>query len=297
LSVQEECTAKKAIVDSIHFSMIAYVDDVYFVAISQMEGAKMANGFIWCELVTNDMDKAVDFYKKVVGWDVRDAGMPGFTYMLFGKNGKDVGGMMTWAGAPERTPEWLGHIHTAKLNEELKAVTADGGTIVKPAQDIPGVGRFAVVLDPQKVKYLLFEPGIQDASPRLDQVAVGNVGWHELLTDDPAKAFDYYSRHYGWEKDYAHDMGAMGTHQTFRTDKPLYTGGMMIRKGPNIPEDIPPHWKFYFTVEDIEAAQKRVLDAGGNVLLPPVDVPGGSRILQATDDQNGHFALMQGPKS
>ncbi len=30
----------------------------------------MADGFIWYELVTNDMDKAVNFYKKVVGWDV-----------------------------------------------------------------------------------------------------------------------------------------------------------------------------------------------------------------------------------
>ena len=56
----------------------------------------MADGFIWYELVTNDMDKAVSFYNKVVGWDVKDAGMPGFTYMLFGKDGKDVGGMMTW---------------------------------------------------------------------------------------------------------------------------------------------------------------------------------------------------------
>ncbi len=51
----------------------------------------MADGFIWCKLVTNDMNKAVAFYKKVVGWDVEDSGMPGFTYMLFGKDGKDVG--------------------------------------------------------------------------------------------------------------------------------------------------------------------------------------------------------------
>lgn len=57
----------------------------------------MADGFIWYELVTNDMDKAVSFYNKVVGWDVKDAGMPGFTYMFFGKDGKDVGRMMTWA--------------------------------------------------------------------------------------------------------------------------------------------------------------------------------------------------------
>jgi predicted enzyme related to lactoylglutathione lyase len=264
----------------------------------EIGGGKMADGFTWYELLTNDMEKAVTFYKRVVGWDVREAGMPGFTYMLFGKDGKDVGGMMTWAGAgaPELLPEWLGHIHTADLDEELKAVTVDGGTIVKPAQDIPGVGRFAVVLDPQEAKYLIFEPGAKDAPPRLNQMAVGNVSWHELLTDDPAKAFDYYSRHYGWQRDYAHDMGVMGTYQTFRTDRPVYSGGMMVRKGPGIPEDIPPHWKFYFSVDDIEAAQQRVIAAGGKVLMPPMDVPGGSRVLQATDDQNGHFALMQGPK-
>ena len=258
----------------------------------------MADGFIWYELITNDMGKAVDFYKKVVAWDVRDSGMPGMTYMLFGKGMKDVGGMMTWAGAgaPEMPPVWMGHIHTAKLDEELKSITADGGAIVKPAQDIPGVGRFAVVEDPQGVKYMLFEPGGAGAPPsQLSQSEVGNVGWHELLTDDAAKAFEYYSRHYGWEKDVAHDMGAMGVYQTFRMDKPLYSGGVMNRKGPRMPEGIPPHWQFYFTVEDIAAAQKRVVDAGGTVTLPPMDVPGGSRILQGIDDQGGHFALTQGP--
>lgn len=58
----------------------------------------MADGFIWYELVANDLDKPVNFYKKVVGWDIKDSGMPGMKYMLFGTDGKDVGGMMTWAG-------------------------------------------------------------------------------------------------------------------------------------------------------------------------------------------------------
>src|ERR1700684_3489367 len=143
---------KTPLVDSIHFPVIAYVNSVYFIADTSLKGrCNMADGFIWYELVTNDMDKAVTFYKKVVGWDIKDSGMPGMKYMLFGKDGKDVGGMMSWAGAgePELPTQWMGHIHTAKLDEELKAVTADGGTIVKPGQDIPGVGRFAFVLDPQ----------------------------------------------------------------------------------------------------------------------------------------------------
>lgn len=256
----------------------------------------MADGFIWYELVTNDMDKAVEFYGKVVGWDVRDSGMPGMQYMLFGNGGKDVGGMMTWAGAgaPTMPPEWMGHIRTAKLDEELKAVSADGGTIVRPAQAIPGVGRFAVVLDPQQVKYLLFEPASKDVPPRLGQNDAGNVGWHELLTNDAERAFDYYSKHYGWEKDYAHDMGPMGTYQTFRMGGPVYSGGMMSLASCNgMADRVKPHWNYYFGVKDIEAAAKRVEVSGGTVTVPPTDVPGGSRILQATDDQGCSFALIQ----
>ncbi len=256
----------------------------------------MADGFVWYELVTNDTDKAAGFYSKVVGWDVRDSGMPGMRYMIFGKSGKDVGGMMTWAGAgaPGMPPEWMAHIHTAKLDEELKAVVADGGTIIKPAQDIPSVGRFAVVLDPQHAKYLLFEPASTYVPPRLGQMEAGNVGWHELLTDDAEKAFAYYSKHYGWEKDYAHDMGPMGMYQTFRTDKPLYAGGIMnLSSCPGMPEGLKPHWKFYFTVGGVDAAQNRIREAGGTVIGPPMDVPGGSRVLHAVDDQGCGFALMQ----
>jgi uncharacterized protein len=276
------------------------VDDVYFATrVAQTGEGEMANGFVWYELVTNDMDKAVAFYSKVVGWDIRDSGMPGMKYMLFGKNGKDVGGMMTWAGAGMQNmpPEWMGHIHTAKLDEELKAVSADGGTIIRPAQDIPGVGRFAVVLDPQKVKYLLFEPNLKEAPPRLGQMETGNVGWHELLTGDMEKAFEYYSRHYGWEKDAAHDMGPMGVYQTFRTGTPMYTGGMMAIKDVPEMQGIQPQWKFYFTVDDVDSVQEVITGAGGKILMPPMDVPGGSRVLQAMDDQGCPFSLMRGPKA
>jgi len=47
-------------------------------------------------------------------------------------------------------------------------------------------------------------------------------------------------------------MGAMDTYQTFRANKPLYTGGMMNRKG------LPPHWQFYFIVDD-KSKNQRIL--------------------------------------
>ena len=255
----------------------------------------MAQGFIWYELMTADVNVAAAFYKKVVDWDVRDSGMSGSPYLIFGKDGKDVGGIMSWAaaGAADQPPAWMGHIDAPELDTELKSVAADGGSVLKPAQDIPGVGRFAVVTDPQRVTYLLFEPSEQTSRSHLGQTAAGNIGWHELLTDDAATAFDYYAKHYGWQKDYAHDMGPMGVYQTFRIDQPRYSGGMMKRSGPGLPKGIPPHWNFYITVADIDAAAKRIGDAGGKITMPPMPVPGGAHAMQAIDDQGGHFGLTQ----
>lgn len=258
-------------------------------------GEKKADGFVWYELMTKDLDKAIDFYSKVVGWEVKDSGMPGIRYMLVGKNGRDVGGMMQMGAECEGAePGWMLHIHTADLDAELKALEADGGTVLRPATPIPGVGRFAVVQDPQKVTFMLFEPGAQYMPERLGQMAVGNVTWHELITTDSNKAWDFYSKHFGWEKDYAHDMGPMGVYQTFRADKPMYTGGMMkLVKNDAMPMNTKPTWRFYIAVDDIHAAEKRVKEAGGTVITPPHAVPGGSTIMHATDSQGVWVGLIE----
>ncbi len=79
-------------------------------------------------------------------------------------------------------------------------------------------------------------------------------------------------------------MGAMGLYQTFDVDGSC-TGGMM-----NVPQ-VPPHWAFYFNVDDIDAAVARLVTAGRQVVNGPHDVPGSSRVMVATDPQGGHFAL------
>ena len=52
-----------------------------------------------------------------------------------------------------------------------------------------------------------------------------------------------------------------------------------------------PAWLFYFTVDDINAAAKRITDNGGTVTHGPAPVPGGAWIVQATDPQGGAFAV------
>jgi predicted enzyme related to lactoylglutathione lyase len=61
----------------------------------------------------------------------------------------------------------------------------------------------------------------------------------------------------------------------------------------NKPEQMPVSaWSFYFNVDGIDAAAERLNGAGGQVLMGPHEVPGGSWIVQAIDPQGAHFALV-----
>ncbi len=71
------------------------------------------------------------------------------------------------------------------------------------------------------------------------------------------------------------------------------TIGGMFTKPPTLPH---PFWLYYFNVDDIEAASKRVEAGGGQILYGPMVVPGGAWIVHCTDPQGAIFALLDGPR-
>ena len=82
-------------------------------------------------------------------------------------------------------------------------------------------------------------------------------------------------------------MGAMGVYQIFATGG-APVGGMMTK----MPDTPAPHWLYYFNVDAIDAAAARVRDHGGQVVNGPMEVPGGSWIIQCVDPQGARFALV-----
>ena len=86
------------------------------------------------------------------------------------------------------------------------------------------------------------------------------------------------------------DMGPMGTYRIFDEGdhKQMGDGGMMT-KPPHIPVSA---WTFYFNVDSIGAAIQRVNHGGGKVLNGPMQVPGGSWIINAQDPQGAMFSLV-----
>ena len=248
------------------------------------------NPFVWYDAMTTDMKAAEPFYRTAVGWEINDSGMPGQTYSILSAGGAMVGGLMPIpddARAMGVQPAWMGYIGVDDVDDYAKRVKAAGGSIMREPTDIPGVGRFAVAADPHGAGFILFKPNTDQAPTPAAPGTPGQVGWRELHAGDGPAAFTFYSGLFGWTKDQAMDMGAMGIYQTFKTAGEQ--GGGMMTKMAQTPQ---PHWLYYFNVDAIDAAAKRVTDAGGKVINGPMPVPGDMWIVQALDRQGAMFGLL-----
>src|SRR4051794_16667083 len=166
--------------------------------------------FVWYELMAKDLPGAETFYRTVVGWQTRDAGM-GQPYLLLHVGNAAVGGMMTMPPEMQTMalkPAWSGYVGTADVDATVARLLAADGRLLRPASDIPEVGRFAVVADPQGASFVLFKPFPSEPPAVPAAGAPGTVGWHELHAVDGAKVFEFYSALFGWTRGEAIDMGS-----------------------------------------------------------------------------------------
>jgi predicted enzyme related to lactoylglutathione lyase len=246
------------------------------------------NHHVWYELITTDQDAAEAFYADVAGWSLADSGMPGMRYTIISAGEHRIGGIMAMENGPP--PIWMGYVGVDDVDAFAARVKELGGAVHKAPEDIPGVGRFSVVTDPQGAVFVLFKgtPSPDMPAPeRPPYMAPGTIGWNELHTTDWKAAFDFYAQLFGWAKDEAMDMGEMGTYQLIRTGADHAEGAMF--DSPQMPQ---PVWLYYVSVPDIDAAKAKVEAGGGNVLSQPMEVPGGMWVFQATDPQGAMFALV-----
>ncbi|CAN5228329.1 VOC family protein [soil metagenome] len=242
--------------------------------------------FVWYELMTSDPVAAADFYATVIGWTMQDAGVPGMAYTLAHVGDRQVAGLMgtppDGKGAP---PAWFGYVAVADVDALAKAVGAAGGQVHRDPTDTPGVGRFAVVADPQGATFMIFK-GDGTPAPDLPYMTLGSVGWHELHTGDYGAALAFYAGLFGWTKGEAIDIGPMGIYQLFATSGDAAMGGMVSNPA------VAPHWQYYFAVDAVDAGAARITQAGGTIVHDPHEVPGGAWIVMATDPQGAAFALV-----
>jgi predicted enzyme related to lactoylglutathione lyase len=214
---------------------------------------------------------------------------PSGTYTIVSTSNADVGGIMALAAeacAAGAKPSWVAYIGVDDVDAFVKKVKAAGGSIQRPTDEIPGIGRFAVVADPHGAVFMMMTPLSKEHPPVPPKNTPGHVGWRELHAGDGPEAWKFYSELFGWTKGEDMEVGT-SAYQTFSTGgDPI--GGIMTK----MPEAPAPFWMFYFNVDALDPAADRVAKAGGKIIHGPMQVPGGNWIANFVDSQGAMFSLM-----
>ena len=253
--------------------------------------------YIWYELLTTDAAAAKRFYGEVVGWRYDGRGDDPHEYHhLTAPDGEQVGGIfqltpeMQSGGA---RPIWLGYIAVGDVDATVASIEADGGRVMMPARDMENVGRMAMVTDPQGAPFNVMKPsppperaGKASTAFCGDEGAVGHCGWNELGTTDPEAALHFYARHVGMASNERMPMGEMGDY-CFLEHHGVTLGAVMKQQGGR-----PSMWNYYFCVDSIERAKRAAEAGGGQIMMGPMEVPGGAWIIVGMDPQGAQFCCV-----
>lgn len=117
----------------------------------------------------------------------------------------------------------------------------------------------------------------------------GVFSFNELITSNLNSAKEFYGELLGWtftetKTIYGHPYLVIHSNGTL-------IGGMMLKEG-NVPDDVPLCWDPYITVDDVEESALQVERLGGQVVLPPTDIPGFGRFCVVKDPQGVSMNLI-----
>ncbi len=258
--------------------------------------------FIWYELATTDIAGAKAFYDAVVGWTIdSESAIPGgaMDYRMIGRSdGGRAGGVMQYGpdaiagGAKSR---WFGYVQVADVDAAADKVVDAGGALHMGPVDMAGVGRMAMVADPQGAMIYLMKPTPPADNPDAKSDVYNfekaqHVRWNELWTSDQAAAVALYGELFGWTQEGAMPMGAMGDYLFIQHD-----GGGIGAIGRAQPGGEGARWQYFLGVDDIDRAIKAVNDGGGELIGDPQQIPGGEFTVYGHDPQGATFGLV-GPR-
>ena len=114
------------------------------------ENCMKHGAFGWTELLTTDIEAAKLFYGSLFGWEIEKLPIPGMDYNMIKVDGDAVGGItgmpLDYQGMP---PTWGVYVTVDDVDAVAGKVKSLDGKILRAPEDIPDVGRFCVIQDPQ----------------------------------------------------------------------------------------------------------------------------------------------------
>ncbi len=249
---------------------------------------------IWYELIVPDPNAAERFYGSILGWHFQQQqGDLEIDYRVAMAGEAGVGGLMRQPPGMTMPPRWLIYFGVDDVDRATSEAEAAGAQTHITPTDIPGVGRFSFLADPQGAMFYLMR-ATRDEESRAFQAGAkapqGHAVWNELSAADPDAAIAFYGALLGLRQDGSMPMGDLGEYRF------VYAGPDGIGAVMGIMPNGAPGWRVYFSVDDIDAAADRVTASGGKLVHEPDEIPGGLFALVGDDPFGARFGLV-GPRS
>lgn len=243
----------------------------------------------WDELHTSDRDKAEAFYNALFGWTSTPVEMsPEYTYHLL--NRADNGQM--FAGSHQQGPDeadqpcfWLVSLNSDDVDKATAKASELGATIIMEPMDIPGTGRFSLLMDPQGAAFSILTYS-DDGSPPDRGEGPGCIVWHELVSGDVEASAAFYSAIFGFKAE-VQDMGELKATVFKQGDEMIAD----IQKKPT--PEAPDAWVFYVECRDAQATADLAVKSGGSVIVPPMPLPPIGTVAWLADPTGAVFGILQ----
>lgn len=226
-------------------------------------GQRHPGRFIWFDLATDDPQGAHAFYGAVFGWRFRPVPGARADYTLIENDDGRVGGLLRQARPPQARvgSRWLSLISAPDPQHSARVVQQLGGQVLVAPTEVPGRGTQALFRDPQGAVFGVLAASGGDSPD--DPVQEGEVFWLDLLTPDPAQAAAFYAAVAGYEVS-ENAPGVLPRRRILSSQGIARAGVAALPAGVS-----GPGWLPYILVDDLAAALRLAVAAGGRVVLPP----------------------------
>lgn len=250
-----------------------------------MDSSRIIGRFVWHDILTDDPGRTKAFYTELFGWKTREmqvGNLPNYTAFRCGET--EIGGMMPMPESMHLTPHWVCYGSVDNVDAAVSRASALGATVVLPPEDIPSIGRFALLRDPHGATLAPFAFAGHEPLPEPSDLT-GRFDWHQLNTPDLASAASFYREVLGWESQQSD--GPMGKILRFSIEGRAVAGAVQTPL-----TNQPAHWLPYVRVQNIDTFTEAGRRLGGKIWVAPTDIPSLGQIAVIGDPSGALIGLL-----
>jgi predicted enzyme related to lactoylglutathione lyase len=239
----------------------------------------------WIELGIPDLERAMEFYHALFGWDYEVGPAETTPYTMCLLHGRPVAGI-----APNPDPDatdfwWNMYLATDDCDGTAKRIADAGGTLVQAPMDVMDQGRMAIASDPVGAQFGLWQGRAHIGFQVVNEP--GSLVRNDLVTPTPGPARRFYAAVFDYTLDGNQDLPDFDFTFLRRPDGHEIGGIMGI---PGVPSSA---WATTFEVADTDAVVERATAAGGTSGEPEDFVYG--RMATITDPFGTEFSVIARP--